>query len=107
MQRIINLNIIILTTNKTSNNENDDVVFENIFKGIKAKRSEKILNIMYGVVIIDDGHTNKYYVIQQRSEQYILQQNKFLEYYDPLIKAYTYDIVRDVLFYNHAPNTKY
>ena len=46
--------MIILAANNTSNDENDDLIFETILKGVEVRTSENIINKMYGGIIIDD-----------------------------------------------------
>ena len=71
------MNVITLNTIDTSNDENDDVLFITILKEVEAKMRESILSYMYMTMLIDDKHKGVYYVVQFRSESYILQEDMY------------------------------
>ena len=99
------MNVITLDTIDTSNDENDDVLFIKFLKEVEAKMRESILSYMNMTMLIDDKHKGVYYVVQFRSESYILQEDMYMKGYEPPIKAYVEEIVCGVRFF--LPNVKY
>ena len=99
--------IIRLNTTNISNDESDDVSFKTILKEVETRMSETILIYMYRGMRKDNKDTDKYYIIQQRSEPYILSEDNNMQEFELPIKAYAGEIVCDDVFFNSTPNATY
>ena len=71
---------IITFQSKNNNSGKDDEAFKTILRGVETRMSEKILTTMYEAIQTDDKSTDGYYVLQQTSEPYTLQEDKEMEY---------------------------
>ena len=78
-----------------------------VLKGVKATISKNMLNWVYGALIVNDGTIYRYYIVQQKSEMYTLQEDVYISEYDPLLKKYTVVIIYGATFLNLIPTSKY
>ena len=56
---------------------------------------------------IDNESTNRHYIVQLTSKPYILQEDKEMKGYTPLVTAYVCKTVYDAVFFYPVHNTKY
>ena len=77
--RINDWNIIRLIQNNTSNDVNNDMVFETILKEVDSRISKKIVSTLHGAMTTDYEQTNGCYYSLWIRKPFTPQENKFIE----------------------------